>query len=73
MLPERLTLLRKEKKLTQEELSSKLHIGRSSYAHYEAAERKPGIDALINIADFHSVSLDYLVGRTDIRKPYPKK
>jgi transcriptional regulator with XRE-family HTH domain len=72
MLSAILTLLRKERCLTQEELADKLHISRSGYAHYEAGKRKPAIDVLILIADFYGTSIDYLLGRTYTRKPYPK-
>lgn len=71
MLSARLIMLRKELKLSQEELAIKLNISRSGYAHYEAGERKPSVDILIVIADFYDTSIDYLLGRTNIRKPYP--
>ena len=32
-----------------------------------------GVDALITLADFYHVSVDYLLGRTEIKTPYPKK
>jgi transcriptional regulator with XRE-family HTH domain len=73
MLPWRLLALREEVELTQEELANKLHISRSGYARYETGDRKPGIDVLEIIADFYGTSIDYLVGRTDIRNPYPKR
>ena len=73
MLSAILTFLRKEYGLTQEELADKLHISRSGYAHYEAGERKPAIDILILFADFYDTSLDYLMGRTTLREPYPKR
>ncbi|WP_160688280.1 helix-turn-helix transcriptional regulator [Clostridium sp. C2-6-12] len=72
MLSAILTLLRKERGLTQEELADKLHISRSGYAHYEAGNRKPSVEVLIIIADFYGTSIDYLLGRTYTRKPYPK-
>ena len=31
------------------------------------------LDALMKLADFYGVSVDYLLGRTDIKTPYPKK
>jgi transcriptional regulator with XRE-family HTH domain len=73
MLSARLIALRKEFKLTQEQLADKLHISRSGYAHYEAGDRKPAIDILILFADFYDTSLDYLMGRTYVREPYPKR
>lgn len=73
MLASRLTYLRKELELTQAELSKKLKISRSAYSHYESGQHDPPISTLILFADFYGVSIDFLVGRTDIRKPYPKK
>jgi len=72
MISGRLTLLRKEIELTQEELADKLHLSRSGYAHYESGKRKPAYDTLILFADFYNTSIDYLMGRTYVRKPYPK-
>ena len=39
-----------------------------SYRRYEAGEREPGVTALIRIADYYGVTIDYLVGRTDRRE-----
>jgi transcriptional regulator with XRE-family HTH domain len=72
MLSKRLTMLRKEIRLTQEELADKLHLSRSGYARYETGDRTPVVDTLILFADFYGTSLDYLMGRTSIREPYPK-
>lgn len=72
MLSKRLTMLRKENRLTQEELADKLHISRSGYARYETGDRTPPVETLMLFADFYETSLDYLMGRTSIRKPYPK-
>lgn len=72
MLSTRLTTLRKELKLTQDELSKKLRISRSAYSHYESSLYEPSIAILVLLADFYNVSTDYLLGRTNIRKPYPK-
>lgn len=64
-LGERLKLVRSNKKLTQEELSNKLGIHRSTYAGYESGHREPDINTLQKLADFFEVSIDYLSGRTD--------
>lgn len=72
MLSTRLTLLRKESKLTQEELSKKLAISRSAYSHYESGLHDPPIAVLKLLADFYGINTDYLLDRTSIRKPYPK-
>lgn len=72
MLSVRLTYLRKELDLTQEELSTQLKISRSAYSHYESGTHEPPIVVLNSFADFYDTSIDYLLGRTCIRKPYPK-
>ena len=70
-LSERLHRLRKERKLTQEGTAKELEIALSSYRRYESGEREPTASVLVQMADFYSVSLDYLVGRTDRREGWP--
>lgn len=65
-----LKLLRTEKKLRQEDISDKLSIARQTYSAWETGERTPDINNLIKLADFYDVSLDFLVGRTNIRFNY---
>lgn len=65
MINKRLIQLRKNKKLSQQELSKRLGIARSTLAGYENASREPDIETLEKIANFFDVSLDYLAGRTD--------
>jgi transcriptional regulator with XRE-family HTH domain len=72
VLSKRLTYLRKESELTQEELSKKLNISRSAYTHYENGTYEPSIQMLELLANFYDVSTDFLLGRTFVRKPYPK-
>lgn len=64
----RLKQLRKDSKLTQEELSNKLSSSRSTIAGYETERKEPDYETLKKIADFFDVSVDYLLGRTDIKK-----
>lgn len=65
MLGERLNLLRKKRKLTQQYIADRLHITRSTYAQYEIDRRVPEYATLEKLANFFDVSIDYLVGRTD--------
>jgi transcriptional regulator with XRE-family HTH domain len=44
----------------------------SLYSKYERDEREIPLSLLIKLADYYNVSLDYLVGRTDMKKPYSK-
>lgn len=65
---ERLRLLRKEHGLKQREMADQLGLALNSYQCYEYATRFPDFQGLIAIADVFDVSLDYLVGRSDVRE-----
>ena len=65
LIGKRLSNLRKEKELTQEEFSALINISRSTYAQYEINRREPDYAILKRIADFYGVTTDYLLGRTD--------
>lgn len=54
-------LLRKRKKLSQEEIASDLGLTRSTYSGYENAVAQPNIDNLIVISEYHSIPIDELV------------
>ena len=58
--------LRKEKKMTQEELAKFLNLSTTGYCYYEQGKREPSIDILCKLADLYNVSLDYLVGRNRV-------
>ena len=60
---ERLKELRLQSALMQKEIAQLLGVSVRTFQHYEAGEREPNIDTLIQIADFFKVSLDELVGR----------
>lgn len=61
----RIAALRKNRNLTQDDMSTTLGISRAALSHYEQGRREPDYDTLITIADFFKVSLDYIMGRTD--------
>ena len=68
ILAERLSLLRKERDMTQKEVSQELGISLNSYQRYETDEREPTAPILVQMAKFYNVSLDYLVGLKDERE-----
>lgn len=65
---DRIKLLRKEKGLKQRAMADAFGLALRSYQCYEYGERFPDFQGLIEIADFFDVSLDYLVGRSDVRE-----
>ncbi len=64
--PERLVLLRKERKISQGELAKRVGIHTNILGRYERGETTPNIDMAVKLADALGVSLDYLIGKTDI-------
>ena len=64
---DRLKELREERKFTQEELAQELEIPSRSYRRLEADGSKTHYDTLLKIADYYDVSVDWLMGRTDVR------
>lgn len=69
----RLKDLREDSDLTQSEVAKYLHIKQNTYSQYENGQRQIPIETLIDLAKFYGTSLDYIVGLTDIKKPYYKK
>lgn len=63
-----ITLLRKEKKLSQKEAAASLGISQSLLSHYEKGIRECGLSFVVKAADFYGVSCDYLLGRTAERQ-----
>lgn len=61
----RLRELRKERRMTQEEMAALLGIKRTSYAFYESGNRTPHDRNLRKMAEFFGVSPEYLLGDTD--------
>lgn len=71
---ERLKLLREERELTQSDLAKKLNISRQSVSNYEKGTRFPNDSQLIiKIAQFFHVSIDYLMGASNIRLSFANK
>ena len=58
--------------LKQKEIASYLLCDQSLYSKYERQERPLPLELADKLADFYGVSVDYLMGRTNEKKPYPK-
>ena len=64
---ERLKLLRIEAHKTQKEMADLLRIDRTTYVKYESGSNEPPFSSLHKLAEYFDVSIDYLLGRTEIR------
>ncbi len=65
---DRFKMLRKELDFSQIEIAKKLSINRTNISHYEQGRTIPDADTLSKIADIFNVSVDYLLGRTNVRE-----
>ena len=65
--------MREDNDLTQKQISQMLLCDQSLYSKYERGERVLPLEYAETLADFYKVSVDYLLGRTGIKDPYPKK
>lgn len=68
----RIRELREDKDLTQDKMARRLNITQRTYSRYENADSMMPLDILVRLADFHDVSTDYLLERTNIKKRYPR-
>lgn len=66
--PRIITLIRKEKKISQKQAAADLKVSQALLSHYEKGIRECGLDFLVRAADYYGVSCDYLLGRS----PSPK-
>ena len=65
--------LREDMDLKQKDLAAYLRCSQVAYPYYELGKRDIPTDVLCRLADYYRVSVDYLLGRTDIREAYPRK
>ena len=64
----RLKELRKSRKLNQVDLGKVAGITSKQIQRYESGESEPTLSVLVRLSDYFDVSLDYLVGRSDVRE-----
>lgn len=66
ILSKRLKELRESRRIYQREFAEILGMSFRGYQNYETGQSEPKLATLIAIADYFQVSIDYLVGRTDV-------
>ena len=73
MYQNRIRDLREDHDLSQTQVADLLKVHQTTYSDYELGNLNVPVPALHALADFYAVSVDYLLGRTDVKTPYPKK
>lgn len=73
MYQNRLRDLREDKDLKQKDIAELLKIHQTTYSDYELGRLNIPIAALHMLADYYGVSVDYLLGRTNSKQPYPRR
>lgn len=61
--PRIITLLRKERNISQKQAAADLGVSQALLSHYEKGIRECGLEFLVKTADYYNVSCDYLLGR----------
>ena len=72
MYQNRLRDLREDRDLKQKDLADLLKVHQTTYSDYELGRLNIPISALHALADNYGVSIEYLLGRTNEKQPYPK-
>jgi len=69
---ERIRNLREDKDLVQKEIVNILGCSQRVYSNYERGDIDIPTEILIKLADYYDTTVDYILGRTDVRIPLPK-
>ncbi len=72
MYMERLRILRESKEKLQKEIAKELNMKQQQYQRYENGNTEMPVSLLNILANYYNTSIDYIVGRTDEIKPYPR-
>ncbi len=65
---QRLRDLREDMDLSQTRIAQLLHTSQTVYSRYERGFRTIPVEHLLILADFYGVSVDYILGRTNVRE-----
>ncbi len=69
---QRIRILREDNDKTQAQIAQLLKVGQKTYSDYELEKTRIPVDSLIVLAQTYNVSMDYICGVSDMRKPFPK-
>lgn len=63
--------LREDNDLYQRHLAGYLGLKQQTYSRYETGELEPSLPVMVKLAAYYNTSVDFLMGLTDVREPYP--
>ncbi len=69
---QRIRDLREDSDKNQTEMAKMLSCSQQTYSNYELGQRTIPPEILISLAKIHNTSIDYLLGLTNVREPYPR-
>lgn len=69
----RLKDLREDRELKQKDIAKILNIAERTYSGYETESRWIPKEILIELSKFYNTSIDYILGITNVKEPYPRK
>lgn len=64
--------LREDADLYQKDIANILNVTQAQYSRIESKENELSYDGLIKLAMFYHTSIDYLLGLTNQKRPYPR-
>ena len=70
---ERIRDIREDRRYTQQAIATVLNIGQRTYSDYESGRTRIPVDALIILAKFYNVNMDYITGVSNIQGEFPNK
>ena len=70
---ERIRNLREDRDLRQADIARMLNCTQVCYSNYEIGKRDIPTEVLIKLAGIYDTSVDYLLGLTNEKQPYPRK
>lgn len=69
----RIKEIREDNDLTQKQIYSYLRCDQSLYSKYERNIREISLDFIVKLSEYYNTSVDYLLGLTDEKNPYPRR
>lgn len=70
---DRIKALREDNDLNQTQVAKAIHVAQTTYSDYEKGKIRMPVECLIDLAKFYNVDINYIVGVSNEKMPFPKK